>query len=99
MDRVKKFDESDQHCNQRSNERSGSHSFSKNHYRAMIYEHLNNQNTYRKRDKNLDSTIVKKLKQLLNKYKNIFTDKELKYLNEAYYNRNNIYGLHKIHKS
>ena len=35
---------------------------SKNHYRAMIYEHLSNQNTYRKLDKNLDPVIRKKLK-------------------------------------
>ena len=35
---------------------------SKNHYRAMIYEHLSNQNTYQKLDKNLDPAIRKKLK-------------------------------------
>ena len=35
---------------------------SKHHYRAMIYEHLSNQNTYQKLDKNLDPTIMKKLK-------------------------------------
>ena len=34
---------------------------SKNHYRAMIYEHLSNQNTYRKLDKNLDPVIRKKV--------------------------------------
>ena len=35
---------------------------SKTHYRAMIYEHLSNQNTYQKLDKNLDPAIRKKLK-------------------------------------
>ena len=72
---------------------------SKNHYRAMIYEHLSNQNTYQKLDKNLDPTIMKKLKKLLNKHKSIFTDKEFKYLNEADYSTSNFYGLPKIHKS
>ena len=42
---------------------------SKHHYRAMIYEYLSNQNTYQKADKNLDPTIMKKLKKLLNKRK------------------------------
>ena len=35
---------------------------SKNHYRAVIYEHLSKQNTYQKLDKNLDPAIRKKLK-------------------------------------
>ena len=72
---------------------------SKNHYRAMIYEHLSNQNTYQKLDKNLDHTIMKKFKKLLNKHKSIFSDKEFKYLNEAEYSTSNFYGLPKIHKS
>ena len=72
---------------------------SKNHYRAMIYEHLSNQNIYQKLDKNLDPTIMKKLKKLLNKHKNIFTDKEFKYLNEADYSTSNFYGLPTIYKS
>ena len=62
-------------------------------HRAMISEHLNNQNTYQKLDKNLDPTIMKTLKKLLNKHKNIFTDKEFKYLNGADYNTSNFYGL------
>ena len=72
---------------------------SKHHYRAMIYEHLSNQNTYQKLHKNLDPTIMKKLKNLLNKRKSIFTVKEFKYLNEADYSTSIIYGLPKIHKS
>ena len=72
---------------------------SKHHYRAMIYEHLSNQNTYQKLDKNLDPTIMKKLKELLNKHKSIFTVKEFKYLNEADYSTSNFYGLPKILKS
>ena len=36
----------------------------KHHYRAMIYEHLRNQNTYQKLDKNLDPAIRKKLKTI-----------------------------------
>ena len=37
---------------------------SKTHYRAMIYEYLNNQNTYQKLDKNLDPTFMERLKKL-----------------------------------
>ena len=72
---------------------------SKHHYRAMIYEHLSNQNTYQKLDKNLDPTIMKNLKKLLNKHKSIFPVKEFKYLNEADYSTSNFYRLPKIHKS
>ena len=46
---------------------------SKHHYRAMIYEHLSNQNIYQKLDKDLDPSIMKKLKKILNKHKSIFT--------------------------
>ena len=38
------------------------------------------------------------LKKLLSKHKNIFTDKEFKYLNEADYNTSNFYGFLKMHK-
>ena len=70
---------------------------SKNHYRAMNFEHLNNQIIYQKLDKNLDSTFMKIYKK--NNHKNIFVDKEFKYLNETDYNTSNFYGLPKIHKS
>ena len=72
---------------------------SKNYYRAMIYEHLSNQNTYQKLNKNLDPTIMKKLKKLLSKHKSIFTDKEFEYLSETDYNTSNFFELPKIHKS
>ena len=65
----------------------------------MIYEHLNNQNTYQQLDKNLDPTKMKKLKKLLNKHKIIFTVQELNYVNETDYNTSNFYELLKIHKS
>ena len=48
-------------------------SLSKKHYRAMIYEDLNYQNINQKLDKNLDPTIMKKPKKLLNKHKNVFS--------------------------
>ena len=49
---------------------------SKNYCSAMNYEHLSNQNTYQKLDKNLDSIIMKKLRRLLNNHKSTFPDKE-----------------------
>lgn len=48
----------------------------------MVDKHLNNQNKYQKLDKNLEPTILKIFRKL-NKNKNIFMDKEFKYLNEA----------------
>ena len=39
----------------------------KNRYRALIYEHFSNENTYQKLGKNLNPTIMKKLKKLSNK--------------------------------
>ena len=56
---------------------------SKNHYRVMTYKDLGNQNKYQKLDKNLDPTIMNKFKKLVNKHKNIFTDKKFKYLKYA----------------
>ena len=64
----------------------------------MIYEHLSNQNTHQKLDKNLDPTIMRKLNKLLNKHKSIFIVKEFKYLNKADYSTSKVYGLPKIHK-
>ena len=55
--------------------------------------------THQKLDKNLDPTIMKKFKKLLNKQKSIFTDKDFKYWNETDYNTSNFYGLPKINKS
>ena len=75
--------------------------FSKNYYRVMISEHLNNQNTYQKIGWKFGPYYYEKKKQkkkLLNKHKNIYTDKELKYLNETDYNTSNFYGLFKIPK-
>ena len=45
--------------------------------------------TYQKLDKNLDPAIMKKFRKLLSKHKNIFTDKEFKYLNESDNNTSN----------
>ena len=46
----------------------------------------------------MDPTIQKFFQNLLNKHKNVFTDKEFKYLNEADYNRSNFYGLPEIQR-
>ena len=52
----------------------------------------------RLKKKNMDPTIQKFFKNLLNKHKNVFTDKEFKYLNETDYNRSNFYGLPEIQR-
>ena len=41
----------------------------------------------------------KKSRKLSNKYKDVFTDKEIKYLNVVDYNISSFSGLPKIHKS
>ena len=46
----------------------------------------------------MDPTIQKFFKNLLNKHKNVFTDKEFKYFNETDYNRSNFYGLPEIQR-
>ena len=46
----------------------------------MIYGHINIQNTYQKLDMYLHPTIMKKLRNLLNKHKTIFIDDKFKYL-------------------
>ena len=61
---VKKSDKSTRHCHQRSNKGVAVTVLSKNCYRAMIFEHVNHQNTYQKLDKNLDPTIMKKINKL-----------------------------------
>ena len=61
---VKQSDESTRHCPQRSNKGGTVTVLSKNYYRAMIFEHVNHQNTYQKLDKNLDPTIMKKINKL-----------------------------------
>ena len=51
--------------------------FGKNHYRAMIYEHLKNRNTYQKLDENLGLNITKKVK---NYYANTKTFSQIRSL-------------------
>ena len=57
---VKKSDESDQNCHQRTSKEGAVTVLSKSHYRTIIYDKVNNQKTYQKLDKNLDPTIMKK---------------------------------------
>ena len=61
------------------------------------FKHLNNQSKDQKLDK-IHHFYGKNLK-FYHTHKNIFTDKEFKYLNETDYNTSNFYGLPKIQKS
>lgn len=81
---VKKSDESDQNCHQRTSKEGAVTVLSKSHYRTKSYEHLSNQNAYQKLDKNLNPNIMNFfLNTTQTQKKNFFTDKELQYLNES----------------
>ena len=58
---VEKSDESDRNCHQRTSKEGAVTVLSKSHYRAIIYDKVNNQKTYQKLDKNLDLTTMKKI--------------------------------------
>ena len=53
----------------------------------MIYDTLTIKAHTKNRIK-FESHFYEQIKKLLNKHKSIFTDKEFKYLNGAYYNTN-----------
>ena len=44
----------------------------KHHYRAMIHEHLSNQTTYQKLDKDLDPTIIRKIEETIKQTQKYF---------------------------
>ena len=46
-----------------------------------------------------DQVIMKKIKALITKYKQLLTDSEYKYLSHNYFETSNFYGPRKIRKS
>ena len=62
-------------------------------------EILNDKNTYKELDKNIDSSIMNKIKKLTKEHETELTKKEIKYLTDFKYQSSQLYGLPKIHKS
>ena len=68
-------------------------------YKEKMMEILNDKNTYKELDKNIDSSIMNKIKKLTKEHETELTKKEIKYLTDFKYQSSQLYGLPKIHKS
>ena len=71
----------------------------KSHYKSMILSQLNDEKTFKKSNSNPDTTIIKKIKALITRYKPSLIDSEYKYLSQNYFETSNFYGCPKICKS
>ena len=71
----------------------------KEYYRENIQNMLNNTNNYELMETNKDKNVLSKIIKLCNKYDNVLTSKERKYLVDFNTKTSNFYGLPKIHKS
>ena len=65
----------------------------------MIFQHLNDANTYQKTDQKCDNRVMKKIGELANKYESLFTKAKKLYLTNISFSTSNFYGLPKVHKS
>ena len=63
----------------------------RNHYKSMIYDHLNDQNTYKKLESNIDNKICKDVNRLITKYQQHFTNDERKYFKTTGSETSNFY--------
>lgn len=71
----------------------------KDYYRDKIQEQLQDEEYYMKIRKNSDEATKRKIKSLVNEYKDSFTTHEIAYLCDFNPKESNFYGLPKIHKS
>ena len=69
------------------------------HYIGMIFQHLNDANTYQKTDEKCVYRVMKKIAELGNKFESLLTKVEKLYLANISFSTSNFYGLPKIHKS
>ena len=67
-------------------------------YNDKISEMLNDRETYKELDKNIDAGILRKICKLTLKYKEQLTSKEIQYLTKFDHQMSQFYGLPKIHK-
>jgi hypothetical protein len=71
----------------------------KDYYRAKMLEQLRDDNTYKQISKNMDRTIINKIKKFSEIYKCTLSKDEIEYITDFNYVTSNFYGLPKIHKS
>ena len=71
----------------------------KTHYKNMIYQHLNDGNSYKKLDGKLDNRLKKKICELAQKFDSQSTNKEKLFLTNISFSTSNFYGFPKVHKS
>ena len=71
----------------------------KPHYKRIIFQHLNDANTYQKADEKFDNRVMKKIGELANKYESLLTEAEKLYLTNISFSTSNFDGLPKIHQS
>ena len=67
----------------------------------MVHDHLHDTHTYEVLSEDLDhdNIVMKKLKEFAEKYDEILSLKEVKYISDFPYNTANFYCLSKIHES
>ena len=71
----------------------------KPHYKRMIFQHLNDSNTYQKTDEKCDNRLMKKIGELTSKYESLLKKAEKLYLTNISFSLSNFYELPKVHKS
>ena len=71
----------------------------KSHYKRIIFQHLNDANTYQKTVQKCDNRVRKKIGELANKYESLLKKAEKLYLTNISFSTSNFYGLRKAHKS
>ena len=71
----------------------------KTHYKAMVYNQLDDRVIYKRTGKSCDKTVFNKLSKLVKKYQGDLTKKEIDYLTKFMFKTSNFYRLPKVHKS
>ena len=74
----------------------------KPHYKKVIFQHLNDANTYQKKTKNdwkCDNRVMEKIGELANKCDSLLTKTGMWYLTNISLSTSNFYGLRKVPKS
>ena len=72
---------------------------SKEHYMRMVYNQLNDHDTYKRVNPGHDKKVMTFFKKFVAKYNGNLTDKETDYLMNFKFRKSNSYGLPKVHKS
>ena len=68
-------------------------------YYKKMCDILDDKETYKKLDKNIDNRTMTMIEKLTEKYKEALTKKDIEYLTGCQNKTSNLYGLPKVHKS